>query len=207
MIEIRIHGRGGQGAVVASAVLASALFYDGRYVQAFPAFGVERRGAPVMAFTRWDFKPIRTRTNIYQPDHVIVLDQTLLFEGVGLTAGLKEHGWILVNSPKDLQSAEFSQIQGCRGRRRRHCRAAQAGITRPAPVVNTAILGAFSKITGMATIGSVVRAIRETCSRQKGRKCRRSQGSLLQSAPSHVTGACPASPALWAESLPAGRHP
>jgi 2-oxoacid:acceptor oxidoreductase gamma subunit (pyruvate/2-ketoisovalerate family) len=55
MIEVRIHGRGGQGAVVASAVLASALFYDGRYVQAFPAFGVERRGAPVMAFTRWDF--------------------------------------------------------------------------------------------------------------------------------------------------------
>jgi 2-oxoacid:acceptor oxidoreductase gamma subunit (pyruvate/2-ketoisovalerate family) len=160
MIEIRIHGRGGQGAVVASAVLASALFYDGRYVQAFPAFGVERRGAPVMAFTRWDFKPIRTRTNIYTPDHVIVLDQTLLFEGAGVTAGLKEHGWILVNSPKDLQSSEFSKFKvavvAAGDIAVRHKLGSPT-----APVVNTAILGAFSKITGMVTIGSVVRAIRE----------------------------------------------
>jgi 2-oxoacid:acceptor oxidoreductase gamma subunit (pyruvate/2-ketoisovalerate family) len=152
MIEIRIHGRGGQGAVVASAVLASALFYDGRYVQAFPAFGVERRGAPVMAFTRWDFKPIRTRTNIYQPDHVIVLDQTLLFEGVGVTAGLKEHGWILVNSPKDLQSSEFSKFKvavvAAGDIAVRHKLGSPT-----APVVNTAILGAFSKITGMVTTG------------------------------------------------------
>src|SRR5512139_1730304 len=111
MIEIRIHGRGGQGAVVASAVLASALFYDGRYVQAFPAFGVERRGAPVMAFTRWDFKPIRIRTNIYQPDHLIVLDRTLLSEGAGVTAGLKEHGWILVNSPRDLEGVDRSKYK------------------------------------------------------------------------------------------------
>jgi 2-oxoacid:acceptor oxidoreductase gamma subunit (pyruvate/2-ketoisovalerate family) len=160
MIEIRIHGRGGQGAVVASAVLASALFYDGRYVQAFPAFGVERRGAPVMAFTRWDFKPIRIRTNVYQPDHVIVLDWTLLLEGVDVTTGLKEHGWVLINSSKDLEIGDFSRFK---------IAIVNAGViaashtlgTPTAPVVNTAVLGAFSKITGMVTIGSVIRAIRE----------------------------------------------
>lgn len=160
MIEIRIHGRGGQGAVVASAVLATALFYDGRYVQAFPAFGVERRGAPVMAFTRWDFKPIRIRTNVYQPDHVIVIDWTLIHEGVDVVSGLKENGWILINSSKELDISEFSKykvaIVDAGSIAIRH----KLG-TPTAPVVNTAILGAFSKITGMITIGSVIRAIRE----------------------------------------------
>jgi pyruvate ferredoxin oxidoreductase gamma subunit/2-oxoisovalerate ferredoxin oxidoreductase gamma subunit len=160
MIEVRIHGRGGQGAVVASAVLASALFYDGRYVQAFPAFGVERRGAPVMAFTRWDFKPIRIRTNVYQPDHIIVLDWTLILEGVDVATGLKEKGWILINSSKDPEVGGFSKYKVA---------IVDAGSiavnhklgTPTAPVINTAILGAFSKITGMVTIGSVIRAIRD----------------------------------------------
>ncbi len=160
MIEVRIHGRGGQGAVLASAVLASALFFDGRYVQAFPAFGVERRGAPVMAFTRWDFKPIRVRTNIYHPDHLIVLDRTLLSEGIGVTTGLKEHGWILINSPRDIQLTDSDKYKVA---------IVDAGAiavlhklgSPTSPVVNTAILGAFSKITGMVTIGSVIRAIRE----------------------------------------------
>ena len=160
MIEIRIHGRGGQGAVVASAVLASALFYDGRYVQAFPAFGVERRGAPVMAFTRWDFKPIRIRTNIYQPDHLIVLDRTLFSEGAGVTAGLKEHGWILVNSPRDLEGVDRSKYKVAIVDAGAIAVSHRLG-SPTSPVVNTAILGAFSKITGMVTIGSVIRAIRD----------------------------------------------
>lgn len=160
MIEVRIHGRGGQGAVIASAVLASALFYDGRYVQAFPAFGVERRGAPVMAFTRWDFRPIRVRTNIYHPDHIIVLDRSLLAEGTGVMSGLKENGWILVNSPIDLDIAGFSRYKLA------VVDAAAIAVKHrlgspTAPVVNTAILGAFSKITGLVTLGSVIRAIRE----------------------------------------------
>jgi 2-oxoacid:acceptor oxidoreductase gamma subunit (pyruvate/2-ketoisovalerate family) len=160
MIEIRIHGRGGQGAVVASAVLASALFYDGRYVQAFPAFGVERRGAPVVAFTRWDFKPIRIRTHVYQPDHVIVLDWTLIHEGIDVVSGLREKGWILINSSKDLDMDYFSKYKvalvNAGGIASQH----RLG-TPTAPVANTAILGAFSKISGMVTIGSVIRAIRE----------------------------------------------
>jgi 2-oxoacid:acceptor oxidoreductase gamma subunit (pyruvate/2-ketoisovalerate family) len=160
MIEVRIHGRGGQGAVVASAVLASALFYDGRYVQAFPAFGVERRGAPVMAFTRWDFKPIRIRTNVYHPDHIIVLDWTLILEGVDVATGLKEKGWILINSSKDLEVGDFSKYKVA------IVDAGSIAVNQKlgaptAPVINTAILGAFSKITGMVTIGSVIRAIRD----------------------------------------------
>jgi len=160
MIEIRIHGRGGQGAVVASAVLASALFYDGRYVQAFPAFGVERRGAPVMAFTRWDYKPIRIRTNVYRPDHVIVLDWTLILEGVDVATGLKENGWILINSSRDLEVKDFSKYKIAIVDASAIAVRYKLG-TPTAPVVNTAILGAFSKITGMVTIGSVIRAIRE----------------------------------------------
>ena len=166
MIEIRIHGRGGQGAVLASAVLASALFYDGRYVQAFPAFGVERRGAPVMAFTRWDFKPIRIRTNVYHPDHVIVLDWTLVLEGVDVTTGLREHGWILINSSKDMEWGDFSRFKVAIVNAGAIAASHKVG-TATAPVVNTAILGAFSKITGMVTIGSVIRAIRENAPDKK----------------------------------------
>lgn len=160
MIEIRIHGRGGQGAVVASAVLATALFYDGRFVQAFPAFGVERRGAPVAAFTRWDYKPIRIRTNVYKPDHVIVLDWTLLHEGVDVVSGLKENGWILINTSKEIGINDFSRYRVAIVDAGAIAVSHRLG-TPTAPVVNTAILGAFSKITGMVTIGSVIRAIRD----------------------------------------------
>ena len=160
MIEVRIHGRGGQGAVVASAVLASALFYDGRYVQAFPAFGVERRGAPVMAFTRWDFKPIRIRTNVYYPNHIIVLDWTLILEGVDVATGLKDNGWILINSSKNLEVGDFSKFKVAIVDAGSIAMNHKLG-TPTAPVINTAILGAFSKITGMVTIGSVIRAIRD----------------------------------------------
>lgn len=166
MMEIRIHGRGGQGAVVASAVLASALFYDGRYVQAFPAFGVERRGAPVIAFTRWDYKPIRIRTNVYRPDHVIVLDWTLILEGIEIADGLKEGGWILINSSKEIDPSGFSKYKLAVVDAGAIAASHQLG-TPTSPVVNTAILGAFSKITGMVTIGSVIRAIRENVPEKK----------------------------------------
>ena len=106
MIEIRIHGRGGQGAVIASEVLASAFFKEGKFVQAFPAFGVERRGAPVAAFTRVDDQPIRIRHFIYEPDHIIILDPTLI-ESTQVDSGLKENGWIIINTdrpPKDFRA-------------------------------------------------------------------------------------------------------
>lgn len=92
MIEVRIHGRGGQGAVIASKVLAAAVFKRGRYVQSFPALGVGRRGAPVAAFARIDGEPVRIRCQICHPDHVMVLDPSVK-EVVNVTAGLKEGNW------------------------------------------------------------------------------------------------------------------
>ena len=99
MKEIRFHGRGGQGAVIGSEVLAHAFFLENRYVQAFPSFGVERRGAPVMAFCRIDEQPIHLRNQIYTPDHVVVLDASLL-QNAAVTQGLKAGGTVVTCSWK-----------------------------------------------------------------------------------------------------------
>ena len=160
MIEIRIHGRGGQGAVIASKVLAAAVFKEGKYVQSFPAFGVERRGAPVMAFTRIDDQPVRIRCQIYEPDHIVVLDPTLL-ESVDVTAGLKEGGWILINS--DQRPATFDLPAKYRVAT---IDANSIAIKyklgpKSAPIVNTAILGAFARATGTVSLETLAEAVRE----------------------------------------------
>jgi 2-oxoacid:acceptor oxidoreductase gamma subunit (pyruvate/2-ketoisovalerate family) len=160
MIEIRFHGRGGQGAVMASKILASALFKEGKYAQAFPAFGAERRGAPVMAFTRFDRKAITRRSMVYEPDHVVVLDEPIL-EVVDVTAGLKENGWILINTPKPPSA--FSRLGQFRVATVDANRIAQenglGSVT--SPVVNTVILGAFAKITGLVGVKAVLEGIKE----------------------------------------------
>ncbi len=97
MIEVRFHGRGGQGAVTSAELLASAAINEGKYAQAFPSFGPERRGAPVIAFCRIDDKPIRIRTNIYHPDLVLVLDPSIL-RIVNVSNGLKEDGILITNT-------------------------------------------------------------------------------------------------------------
>jgi 2-oxoacid:acceptor oxidoreductase gamma subunit (pyruvate/2-ketoisovalerate family) len=160
LVEIRTHGRGGQGAVVASKVLANALFKEGRFVQAFPAFGVERRGAPVVAFTRFDDVPVRLRCEIYEPDHLIVLDHALT-ETIDVTAGLKEGGWIVINT--HLGAEEFPYKD-----RYRIAVVDAAEIawrhrlgSRATPIVNTAILGAFSRATGLVGLDAVVEAAAE----------------------------------------------
>jgi 2-oxoisovalerate ferredoxin oxidoreductase gamma subunit len=160
MIEIRIHGRGGQGAVIASKVLAAAVFREGKFVQSFPSFGVERRGAPVTAFTRIDDHPIRLRCQIYEPDHLIILDPTLL-EAVDVTVGLKAGGWIVINSSKlpdafGLPPAYRVAAVDASAIALRH-RLGPAS----APIVNTAILGAFARITGMVSIESLREAVRD----------------------------------------------
>ena len=105
MIEIRIHGRGGQGTVVASVLLAKAMFKAGYYVQSFPVFGVERRGAPVEAYLRIHTEKIYLRTNVYTPDHVLVQDQRLL-QMLDVTQGLKPGGWILLNASRPPQKRD-----------------------------------------------------------------------------------------------------
>src|SRR5512137_2674586 len=111
MIEIRFHGRGGQGAVVASKVLAVAFFHEDLFVQSFPAFGVESRGAPIMAFLRVDHQPIQLRVNIYEPNHIIVLDPTLI-GAIDVTLGLKQNGWVVINSHQSPEA--FSDLKGFR---------------------------------------------------------------------------------------------
>ena len=103
IIEIRWHGRGGQGAKTASLLLADAAFNTGKYIQGFPEYGPERMGAPITAYNRISTSPIRLHSNIYEPDYVVVVDDTLL-ESVDVTAGLKETGAIVINTTKDVES-------------------------------------------------------------------------------------------------------
>ena len=100
LVEIRWHGRGGQGAKTASLLLADAAFNTGKYIQGFPEYGPERMGAPITAYNRISDKPIRIHSNIYEPDYVVVVDDSLL-ESVDVTAGLKEDGAIVINTTKD----------------------------------------------------------------------------------------------------------
>jgi 2-oxoacid:acceptor oxidoreductase gamma subunit (pyruvate/2-ketoisovalerate family) len=161
MIEIRFHGRGGQGAVVASKVLAVAFFKEGHYVQSFPAFGAERRGAPVAAFTRVDKDPIRIRNYIYRPHHVVVLDHTLI-ETLDVTVGLEPGGWVILNTDRSLSEipgTEAFQLAVVDANRV----AVNHGLGSPtAPIVNTAILGAFAHATRTVGIEAVCEAIIES---------------------------------------------
>lgn len=102
LIEIRWHGRGGQGAKTASLLLADAAFNTGKYIQGFPEYGPERMGAPITAYNRISDEPITIHSNIYEPDYVVVVDDTLL-ESVDVTAGLKETGAIIINTTKDAE--------------------------------------------------------------------------------------------------------
>lgn len=159
MIEIRFHGRGGQGVVVASEVLADAAFQEGKRVQSFPAFGVERRGAPVMAFTRIDEKPIRIRSQIYEPDHIIILDPTLL-EVLDVKAGLKTGGWVLLNSADDPTAFGLHDRFRVGTVDANHIAFKYRLGPRNAPIVNTAILGAFARLTGIVGLEALSAAVR-----------------------------------------------
>jgi len=151
MIEVRFHGRGGQGAVTAARLLAEASFNEGKYCQAFPSFGAERRGAPVLAFTRIDNKPIRIRTLVYEPNYVVVLDPTLL-EVINVSAGLKRGGLVVVNAkevPEELKAVKVATVDAT----------AIALEFLGSPITNTAMLGAFARATKLVSLNSVVKAI------------------------------------------------
>ena len=113
LIEIRWHGRGGQGAKTASLLLADAAFNTGKYIQGFPEYGPERMGAPITAYNRISTKPITIHSNIYEPDYVVVVDDTLL-ESVDVTAGLKKTGAIVINTTKDSEYLK-KQLKGYEG--------------------------------------------------------------------------------------------
>jgi 2-oxoacid:acceptor oxidoreductase gamma subunit (pyruvate/2-ketoisovalerate family) len=160
MIEIRFHGRGGQGTVVASKILADAISKEGKYVQAYPEFGVERRGAPVYAFIRIDDKPIYDKSRIYKPDHVVVVDPTLI-EAIDVTEGLKEGGWIIINTDKKPEELEFPKKYKVAAINATEISVKHKLGTLASPIVNTAIVGAVVKILKLAKIESVLEAVRE----------------------------------------------
>ena len=113
LIEIRWHGRGGQGAKTASLLLADAAFNTGKYIQGFPEYGPERMGAPITAYNRISTSPIRVHSNIYEPDYVVVVDDTLL-TAVDVTAGLKEDGAIVINTTKTIEEIQ-NMLNGYKG--------------------------------------------------------------------------------------------
>lgn len=154
MIEIRFHGRGGQGSVTAAEILAKAAFKDGKYVQAFPFFGVERRGAPVMAFTRIDDKPIDIRYQIYNPDYVLVLDDGLM-NVVDVFSGAKENTEVIINI-----ATEFEKEMNIAVHTIDATGIALENLGRN--IVNTIILGYFAKKTQIVSIDSLLEVIRET---------------------------------------------
>ncbi len=165
MYEVRFHGRGGQGAVTAANILAIAAMKQGFYSQAFPYFGVERRGAPVQAFTRIDDKRIDLRMNVYNPDAIVILDPTLMAV-VDVTKGLKEGGIIIINTSKKPEDFNFPGFKVATVNATEIALNHKLG-SQAAPIVNTAILGAYSKAVGNVKIDYILEAIRENAPAKK----------------------------------------
>lgn len=163
MDEIKFYGRGGQGAVVASIILANAAFKEGKFVQAFPFYGIERRGAPVWAYTRIDTKPIQSRGQIHSPSIAVVLDPYLI-KALDITQGLKPGGIIILNTDQKSYDFNFSKKFNvfC-------CDAASIAVrhglgAKTQPIVNTTILGAFCKATGIVKLESIIESMPEKIS-------------------------------------------
>lgn len=162
MFQVRIHGRGGQGVVSAAEILSVAAFNEGRYAQAFPSFGSERMGAPVMAFCRFDHAEIRLREPVMQPHALIIQDPTLLHQ-LDLFSGLSSSGYILINSTRSFDDLgigelvkEFAHDHLC------SVPASELALKymgRPLP--NAALLGGFAAITGRLRLDTVAQAIQE----------------------------------------------
>jgi 2-oxoacid:acceptor oxidoreductase gamma subunit (pyruvate/2-ketoisovalerate family) len=166
--EIRWHGRAGQGVITSSRLLAQAALLEGKHVQAFPEFGPERLGAPIAGFTRISDEVIETRSQIYNPGFVVVLDSSLLGT-VNVTKGLLENGKVILNSPKRSSemapklSMDQSQVRTIDAT---HLAMQIAG----RPIVNTAMLGALARVAPLAALGSIEKAIRDRFAGSLGEK-------------------------------------
>jgi pyruvate ferredoxin oxidoreductase gamma subunit len=162
--ELRIHGRGGQGSVTAAELIATAAFEGGVSAQAFPMFGVERRGAPVQAFVRFADRKIRLRSQIYEPDYIIVQDSTLIRD-VNVFAGMKKGGIAIVNTGK---AGGWAVPEGVR-----LITVDATGIalsTLGVPITNTSLMGAFAAASGEITMEAMENAIRHRFPEELARK-------------------------------------
>ena len=165
MLQIRIHGRGGQGVVTAAEMLSIAAFAQGRHAQAFPSFGSERTGAPVVAFCRIDDREIRLREPIVSPDVLIVQDPTLLHQ-VDVFQGARADGYVLINSRRSFEQLGLAEV-AARFRRDRLTTVPATEIAlkhlgRPLP--NAVLLGGFAALSGLVSLQAVTHAIRDTFS-------------------------------------------
>jgi pyruvate ferredoxin oxidoreductase gamma subunit len=169
MFQIRIHGRGGQGVVTAAEILAVGAFIDGKYAQAFPSFGSERMGAPVMSFCRIDDKFIRLREPVMEPDALIIQDPTLLHQ-VDLFAGVRPSGYILINSTRSLEELGIgeliSRFPNCHIRTVPASEIALEKTGRSLP--NAALIGGLAALTGLLGSAVVSEAIRKKFSGRVG---------------------------------------
>ena len=187
MFEIRFHGRGGQGVVSAAEMMSVAAFLRGKHAQAFPSFGSERMGAPVISFCRIDDRPIRSREPVITPNALIIQDPTLL-HGTTLFEGLAQDGYILLNSVRDFHALGLDELT--RSLPPRHCctvpasKIAMSHVGRPAP--NAALLGAFVALSGLLDLTSVIESIRAKFPGNIGEKnvaaAKEAYESVLQSA-------------------------
>ena len=162
MFQIRIHGRGGQGVVTAAEMLSIAAFHEGRHAQAFPSFGSERTGAPVVAYCRIDDKEIRVREPVMQPDALIIQDPTLLHQ-VDVFGGLVADGYILINTTRTFDVLGVGDfVKGFRPERLCTVPATDMALEHVGrPLPNAALLGGFAAVSGRIAIESVELAIRE----------------------------------------------
>ncbi|MEM0356856.1 MAG: pyruvate ferredoxin oxidoreductase subunit gamma [Candidatus Bathyarchaeia archaeon] len=159
VIEVRWHGRGGQGAWTASELLARAAVYEGKYIQSFPEFGPERMGAPVSAFTRISTEPIRIHCAVYNPDVVVVLDPTLL-KAVPVTDGMSEKGRLIINSKEN--PAEVKKELGNSKIEVWTVPATEIAIKiLGAPITSTAMLGAVARATNLVSLESIKKVVGE----------------------------------------------
>ena len=162
MFQIRVHGRGGQGVVTATEMLSVAAFEEGRHAQAFPSFGSERTGAPVVAFCRIADKEIRLREPIMEPDAIIIQDPTLLHQ-IDVFAGLKPDGYVLLNSHHDIEALGLAGLLEGRDPAR-FCTlpATELGLKHVGrPIPNVPLIAGFAALSGIIRLESVVKAIEE----------------------------------------------
>jgi pyruvate ferredoxin oxidoreductase gamma subunit len=162
MFQVRIHGRGGQGVVTAAEMLSIAAFIEGRHAQAFPSFGSERTGAPVVAFCRIDDREIRVREPIAEPDALIVQDPTLLHQ-VDVFSGLVPDGYIMINSARSFSALGLGELLE-RFRPERLLTVPATDLAREhlgRPIPNAVLVGGFAALSGLISLDSVAAAIRE----------------------------------------------
>ena len=164
MSEVRFHGRGGQGAVLASKILAKALVEEGKYVAAIPSFGFERRGAPVACFLRYQDTEIRSVTNIYEPDYVICIDPTVS-KAVDIFAGMRQNGTLIQATKKGVEELDLADTVGRVGL----CDAIGIGMAIfKKQITNSIMLGAFAKTSGVVSLDSLKKGLESANFRDAG---------------------------------------